>query len=87
MSTEELANWAAQRIINNGRDVSDRWEDFPFWKKHHTTLLSYRQRLGNLESCVSKLSTKNEWFINQLSEIRARLVDSYDIPPAPALVG
>lgn len=82
LTIEELVRWAAQRIINNGRDVSQRWEDYGFWKKHETTLLTYRENATDVLSAMESLRKANDDVLKQLAEIRAQLVESYDVPPA-----
>lgn len=82
MGTNELARWAAQRIINNGADVSQRWDDYGFWKQHEATLLSYRARAAGVLAATEELSSANASVMRQLVEIRNQLVDSYDVPPA-----
>jgi hypothetical protein len=82
MSRDDLIAWVAQRIINNGADASDRWEDFSFWKTHQATLLSYRARLGKLTSDIDTFHRMNEEQIRHLDDLRTQLVENYDVPPA-----
>ncbi len=82
MDVSELAKWAAQRIINNGSDVSSRWEDYAFWTRHRVPLLTYRDRFPDVLAFAEQLRSKNDWLLARLGEVRNDLVEEHDVPPA-----
>ncbi|MBL8923430.1 MAG: hypothetical protein JNJ54_31545 [Myxococcaceae bacterium] len=82
METSELVKWAAQRVINNGCDASERWQDYAFWVLHQGTLLTHREQIPEVTRIIGVLRQKNEWLLQLLTDTRNKFVESYDVPPA-----
>jgi hypothetical protein len=82
MDPDTLVKWTAQRVINSGNDVTSRFEDHAFWTHHQKVLLTYREQIPELVKSAGELQQKNEWLLQQLSDVRNQLVEDHDVPPA-----
>lgn len=81
--TRELTKWASQRVLNSETNVSNRWEDAPLWTaQNEQTIGSYRSRPERARAAMKALTDENQRLQEELRQLRLKLVDEYDVPPA-----
>jgi len=82
---ERYRGQLTERILNNATNLSRDYSDAEFWNQHRQRFIRYRDgaHVASMDSEREKLRAMNEEHAQKLSELRSKIVDEFDIPPAP----
>ncbi|MFH0901472.1 MAG: hypothetical protein V2A73_12665 [Pseudomonadota bacterium] len=84
-SPDAILRLAAERVVNEIRDLPDHYTDADFWNFAATALTTFSSSEIPARARVAReaLAQHTVELVQLLRELRTRLCDDFDIPPAP----